>query len=110
MVHTAARAICLVRVYNFDLISLDFDLAGPEKGDAVADAIAASRNAHTPILVHSMNTLGTGRVVDCLPHAVCVPLSRLAKSNTVIKRVRKALQNGVPSNWHRVLSGVNGAE
>lgn len=32
LVHTAARAITLVRAYNFDLISLDYDLAGREKG------------------------------------------------------------------------------
>jgi CheY-like chemotaxis protein len=45
LVHTAARAVRLVQAYDFDLVSLDFNLAGPDDGDAVASALRESRNA-----------------------------------------------------------------
>src|SRR5215472_15565563 len=36
LVHTAARADRLLNAYDFDLISLDYNLAGPDNGAAVA--------------------------------------------------------------------------
>jgi CheY-like chemotaxis protein len=105
LVHTAARAVRLVQAYEFDLISLDFNLAGPEDGDAVAAAIAASRNARTPVVVHSLNPRGAARLAELLPHAVCVPVSQLVKSNATVKRVRQALRQGVPQDWRGLLSG-----
>jgi hypothetical protein len=33
LVHTAVRAVRLVNAYDFDLISLDYNLAGPANGD-----------------------------------------------------------------------------
>ena len=42
-VHTAARAICLLRAYDFDLISLDYNLAGQDTGEAVALALENGR-------------------------------------------------------------------
>ena len=69
---TAARVIRIVWIYDFDPILLDIDLDGSQKGSAVAGAIAASRNTHTPALLRSMNTLRPGNEVDCLPHAVSV--------------------------------------
>ncbi len=39
LVHSARRAISLVHAYEFDLIFLDYDLAGPGKGDAEAAAL-----------------------------------------------------------------------
>jgi CheY-like chemotaxis protein len=105
LVHTAARATRLVRAYEFDLISLDFNLAGPDTGAAVADAIAASRNARTPVLVHSMNPRGARRLAELLPHAQCVPAGSLVKTNAVAKRVREALRTGVPADWQAVVSG-----
>lgn len=58
LVHTAVRAIRLVAVYQFDLISLDFNLAGPDNGDAIASTLRDSHNADTPVLVHLMNPKG----------------------------------------------------
>lgn len=110
LVHTAARAITLVRAYDFDLISLDYDLAGREKGDAVAAAIRASRNATTPVLVHSMNPQGAKRLVEELPQAVWIPLSKMAARNARVKRIREALRRGVPTNWEQVLHGGGGSD
>jgi CheY-like chemotaxis protein len=104
LVHTAARAIRLLHAYDFDLISLDFNLAGPDNGDTVARAIAGSRNARTPVLVHSMNPRGAEHLAELLPHAVCVPLSAIMKSNRTVKRVREALRHGVPADWRQLLT------
>jgi CheY-like chemotaxis protein len=105
MVHTAARAIRLVHAYDFDFISLDYNLAGPENGDTVAKAIAISRNAHTPILVHSMNPQGANRLTQLLPHASCIPIGTIGKTNAIVKRVRESLHHGVPTNWLTLISG-----
>jgi len=99
LVHTAARAVRLVAAYDFDLISLDYNLAGPDTGAVVAQAIASSRNARTPILVHSMNPRGAEDLVARLPHAKCVPVGSLVRTNAVAKRVREALRQGVPQDW-----------
>ena len=104
----AAHAARLVAAYDFDLISLDYNLAGPNNGDAVAEAIAASRNARTPVLVHSMNPRGAGRLAELLPHASCVPVGRIVKTNATVKRVREALRNGVPEDWESLVFGRRG--
>ena len=103
LVHTAARAVRLLNAYDFDLISLDYNLAGPNNGDAVAEAVAASRNARTPVLVHSMNPRGAGRLAELLPHASCVPVGRIVRTNATVKRVREALRRGVPADWESLV-------
>ena len=105
LVHTAARAGRLVRAFDFDLISLDFNLAGPDNGDSVAEVIANSRNARTPILVHSMNPRGAARLAELLPHAAAVPVGALVKTNATAKRVREALRLGVPADWLALVRG-----
>ncbi len=100
--HTAKRAMTLVGAYDFDLISLDYDLAGPERGDDVARQIAMSRNRTTPVWVHSMNDPGAQRISDILPHAKTIPFSRLTKSNAVIKRIRERLRSGPAIDWGTV--------
>ena len=102
-VHTAARAARLVNAFEFDLIALDYDLAGPQKGVEVAKAISTSRNANTPVLVHAMNSVGALKISEILPHAVLVPIASLMKSNAVVKRIRRALRKGVPSDWQKLL-------
>jgi CheY-like chemotaxis protein len=109
LVHTAARAVRLVAAYDFDLISLDFNLAGPDNGAVVAEAIATSHNAGTPVLVHSMNPRGVRRLAELLPHAQTVPAGSLVKTNAVAKRVREALRQGVPTDWPGLVSGRHGS-
>lgn len=105
LVHTAARAIRLVKAFQFDLISLDYNLAGPGTGAAVAEAIKASPNAGTPVLVHSMNPRGADEVTELLPHAQRVPARSLVKTNAIVKRIREALRRGAPANWRALVSG-----
>lgn len=105
LVHTAARAVRLVNAYAFDLISLDYNLAGPDTGAGVAQAIAASGNARTPVLVHSMNPRGAEQIVEILPHAQRVPAQSLVKNNAVARRIREALRQGVPADWAALVSG-----
>jgi len=99
LVHTADRAIRLLGVYNFDLISLDFDLAGDKKGDVVASFISCSRNSETKVIVHSMNPQGAAKISEFLPSAIHVPLSRMTKTNRIFKRLRQELSKGVDINW-----------
>lgn len=105
LVHTAARAVRLLQAFDFDLISLDFNLNGPDDGDVVAVALSASRNARTPVLVHSMNPRGAGRLAELIPHAQCIPVGSLVRTNATAKRVREELRHGVPADWLAVVDG-----
>lgn len=60
----------------FDLISLDHDLEGPDIREVVAEALAASRNAVTPVVLHSMNPEGSALLAIILPHAQGFPFGR----------------------------------
>lgn len=99
LVHTADRAIRLLNAYDFDLISLDFDLAGTKRGDEVALAISHSRNTKTKVIIHSMNPLGVERIMALLPHANHVPISKMIKNNSIFKRLRQELLKGVDIDW-----------
>lgn len=99
MAHTSARAIRLIEAYRFDLIALDYDLAGPGKGDEVAQLIAGSKNAETEILIHSMNDPGVQRIKMSLPNATAVPISKITRDNTTFKRIREELKRGVKIDW-----------
>ena len=106
MVHTAARAIRLLRAYDFDLVSLDYDLAGPERGDKIAAAILQSRNATVNVLVHAMNTRGADRISQFLPRATLMPVSKIIRNNATFKRLRHELQCGSNIDWAFVLTDV----
>jgi len=105
LVHTTDRAIRLLSVYDFDLISLDFDLSGDKKGDEVAAFISCSRNSKTKVIVHSMNPQGAAKISEFLPNAVHVPLSKMTKTNRAFKRIREELSKGVGINWTFVFRG-----
>ncbi len=102
LVHTAARAIKLLSAFRFDLISLDYDLAGDGKGRDVASYLAQSPQPHGKILIHSMNAPGAEIIKDLLPEAQYVPFSRIIKSNTVFKKIRQELSRGIDINWDYV--------
>jgi CheY-like chemotaxis protein len=104
LVHTAERAITLVSAYDFDLISLDYDLATEGTGVDIAQAIIQSRNAETKVIIHSMNSVGAERIARILPTAVIVPISAMVRSNAVFTRLRAELSKGTPIDWSKVLS------
>ena len=105
LVHTAARARCLLDAYEFDLVSLDYDLAGPERGDAVAAHLARSRNAEATVIVHSQNAPGAKRIAAHLPRATYMPISRMTRSNSAFLRLRTALRRGPAFDFAHALRG-----
>lgn len=109
LVNTARRAISLLDAYTFDLISLDYDLAGPEKGDLVAAHICNSASAQALVIVHSMNARGAQRIVAELPDAAAVPLSKITRDNGTFNRLRSQLRDGVDVDWQAVFGGGSSA-
>jgi len=107
LVHTATRAIRLLSVYDFDLVSLDYDLAGNEKGDTVADFLRRSRNATSKVIIHAMNSQGAAKIREILPAAEHVPISKMIKNNRVFKKLRAELSKGVTIDWGVVFGKVN---
>lgn len=99
LVNTVKRAQTLLSAYSFDLISLDYDLAGPEKGDALAKEIKQSASAHSLIIIHSMNAPGAQRIIKVLPQALSIPFSKITRNNETFKRFKKQLRNGTNINW-----------
>lgn len=105
LVHTVARAVRLINAYDFDLISLDYDLVGEEKGDQIAVAIAESINKNTKVIIHSMNHPGTQKISQILPNADIVPFSKMIKTNQIFKSIRKQLSEDVNINWEIIFKG-----
>jgi CheY-like chemotaxis protein len=98
LVHTARRAISLLDAFDFDIVSLDFNLAGELTGADVARALAAKQlgrrePATVPcrVLIHSLNPRGAEQIHALLPDARVLPVSKVARSNAQIKRHRAGL-------------------
>ena len=105
LVHTAARAMTLLSAYRFDLIFLDYDLAGPEKGEAVAAFIPQSPNREARVIVHAMNANGAAKIRAILPEAEIVPFSNIVRNNATVKRFKEALRQGADIDWAFVFWG-----
>jgi len=105
LVHTGARARMLLGAYRFDLIFLDYDLAGPEKGDAVAAFLPESPNQEARVIVHAMNSTGAQKIKAILPQADLVPLSKITRDNATVKRLQEALWHGADIDWAFVFRG-----
>ncbi len=104
LANTAERAVRLLESYPFDLIFLDFDLAGSARGDRVAEAIRRSGNNGARVIVHSQNKPGADRIAEILPEADVVPLSKITRSNATFKRLREELGRGADIDWGVVFS------
>jgi CheY-like chemotaxis protein len=102
LVNTASRARTLLSAFTFDLISLDYDLAGGEKGDAVAETIAASSSAGALVIVHSMNAAGADRIRAAIPEAVFAPISKMTRDNATFRRLQEQLRSGASIDWAAV--------
>lgn len=76
LVNTGHRAITLLNAYDFDIISLDYNLRGELTGADVAKKIKSSRNTATKIIVHSLNPKGVKKILNILPDAVIYPVSK----------------------------------
>lgn len=99
LVNTAPRAIRLIKVYDFDMIALDYDLDGEEKGDKVAEFIKQSRNANAKVIVHSMNVQGVEQIQQHLPDSTAIPFSKIIRNNQTFKRLREEINKGLNIDW-----------
>jgi DNA-binding NtrC family response regulator len=102
MVNTAKRANTLISVYDFDIISLDYDLDERDKGDVVAEFIKRSRNAKAKVLVHSMNVQGVTNIQMHLPNSIAIPISKITRDNKTFKRFRDSINKDLDIDWGRV--------
>ena len=104
LAHTARRAVRLLSVFKFDLISLDYNLAGPDCGDSIASSIPDSINSNTRVLIHSMNKQGADKIKNFLPNADYVPVSKMIKTNQTFKNIQSELKKGPEIDWAFVFS------
>jgi len=102
LANTAARANKLLSAFEFDLVSLDYDLAGRDKGDQVARFLSKTKNISSTVLIHSMNASGAQKILEILPDALYVPLSRITRDNTTFKKIKEELKKGTDINWNYV--------
>jgi len=107
LVNTARRAIRLIEVYDFDIITLDYDLDGEDRGDKIADFIKRSRNANSKVLVHSMNVQGVTLIQEHLPDSIAIPFSKIIRDNQTFKRFREEVNKGVDIDWKYVFKRKN---
>ena len=100
LVNTGRRAIMLLNAYDFDIISLDYNLRGELTGADVAKKIKSSRNTATKIIVHSLNPKGVKKILNILPDAVIYPVSKMVRSNKHFKHLRAKIDElGVDYDW-----------
>lgn len=100
-VNTAERAIKLINHYHFDLISLDYDLAGQKKGSDIAISIRDGINRKSKVVVHSMNATGREIIKQILPDAIIFPVFSMIKTNKLFKRLREELKKGLEFDWSK---------
>ena len=97
---TGRRAVSLLNAYDFDIISLDYNLRGGWTGADVAQALAASRNKNTRVIIHSMNPKGAVGIAQFLPEAIQFPVSKMVRSNRGFKSLREKIDKlGAAHDW-----------
>jgi|SRR5260221_1446260 len=100
LVNTALRAIAMVKAYEFDIISLDYNLRGDLDGNEVANAILHSQNSKARVVIHSMNPRGANELSQILPSAVQYPVSKMIRSNKVFKHLKDEIDRlGISFSW-----------
>ncbi len=100
MVSTAARAQLLLQAYRFDLISLDYNLAGEGTGEVVAQSILATAHDSARIVVHSMNPKGAARLRELLPKATLYPVHKMTCSNAHFRKLQRELdEKSIAFDW-----------
>jgi CheY-like chemotaxis protein len=100
LVNTSHRAITLLHAYDFDMISLDYNLRGEFNGDEVAQALINSRNKDCLVIIHSMNPKGAEKIAGLLPNAINYPVSKMIRSNKVFKTLQqKITDEGINFDW-----------
>jgi CheY-like chemotaxis protein len=100
LVNTGQRAITLLNSYDFDVISIDYNLRGELNGADVAQVLANSRNKNAQVIVHSLNPKGAKLILEILPDAISYPVSKMIRSNKVFKYLRMKIEKlGTSYDW-----------
>jgi hypothetical protein len=90
----------MLQAYEFDIVSLDYNLAGELNGNVVAETLSQSHNRNARIIVHSMNPAGASKLRELLPSAIGYPANRMVRSNQVFKTLRSKIDLlGVSYQW-----------
>ena len=100
LAHTGPRAIMLLRAYDFDIVSLDYNLGGELTGEDVAEFLASAPGKALRIIIHSMNPDGAARIKTLLPEAILYPVHRMVRSNRIFKKLQESISaEGVAYEW-----------
>ncbi|MDJ0714345.1 MAG: response regulator [Prochloraceae cyanobacterium] len=100
LVKTGQRAIKLINAYDFDLISLDYNLPGGLNGADIAEIISKSRNKNARLIIHSLNPKGVKKIALILPDGIIYPVAKMVKSNQHFKYLRNKIEtDGVSFDW-----------
>ncbi len=100
LVKTGNRAIKLLNAYDFDMISIDYNIGGELNGANVALFIRDSRHKNSRIIVHSLNPKGAKYILEILPQAIYYPVSKMVRSNQKFKYIRQKINElGVNYEW-----------
>ena len=100
LVHTGHRAVNLLNAYDFDIVSLDYNLAGEINGAEVARILSQSHNQNARIIIHSLNPKGVEQILKIIPHAISYPVSKMVRSNQKFKYLRSKIDElGAAFDW-----------
>lgn len=91
LVHTGRRAIAMLDAYEFDIVSLDYNLGDELTGEQVAQFLAGSPGKAARVIVHSMNPDGAQRIKAVLPEAILYPVHRMIRSNKTFKKLQESI-------------------
>ncbi len=100
LVNTGKRAMMLLNAYDFDIISIDYNLRGELTGAYIAEYLKLSRNKNARIVIHSLNPKGAKSILTILPHAIIYPVSKIVRSNKHFKYIRSKIDElGAAYDW-----------
>ena len=100
LVNTGERAITLLNAYDFDIVSLDYNLGGQLNGADVAKVLKYSRNKNVRVIVHSLNPRGAKVIASILPDAIIYPVAKMVRSNKLFKYLRSKIEElGQDYDW-----------
>lgn len=100
LVNTGERAVKLLNSYDFDIVSLDYNLGGQLDGASVAQNLKYSRNKHVRVIIHSLNPRGANKILSILPHAIIYPVAKIVRSNKVFKYIKSKIDElGHAYDW-----------
>ena len=100
LVNTGERAVTLLNAYDFDIVSLDYNLGGQLNGADVAKVLKYSGNKSVRVIVRSLNPRGAKAISSFLPDAIVYPVAKMVRSNKLFKYLRSRIDElGQAYDW-----------